>query len=141
MGRVYHRPILGHDRFAPAMARRKAVAARAPRRAGRALIGGGAPRYYSRTIARPNAVVFAARVAAPPPRAAARRYRPPGVAALREIRRYQRSTDLLIARAPFVRVVREIGDTFAHDMRWSGSALAAMQEAAEAYIVALFEDA
>ncbi|KAF9946424.1 centromeric DNA-binding histone H3-like protein cse4 [Modicella reniformis] len=76
-----------------------------------------------------------------------RRYRP-GVKALREIRQYQRTTDLLIQKLPFARVVREIADVCAADsstlstgMRWQSSALLALQEAAEAYMVHLFEDA
>ena len=40
-----------------------------------------------------------------------RRYKP-GTVALREIRRYQRSTDLLISKLPFARVVREVADEF-----------------------------
>lgn len=72
-----------------------------------------------------------------------RRYRP-GVAALREIRRYQKSTDLLIRRAPFQRLVRELADVIRPPLvalRWRGDALAALQEAAEAYLVRLFDDA
>lgn len=72
-----------------------------------------------------------------------RRYRP-GVAALREIRRYQKSTDLLIRRAPFQRLVRELVDAIRPPLvvlRWRGDALAALQEAAEAYLVRLFDDA
>ena len=37
----------------------------------------------------------------------ARRYRP-GTVALREIRKFQKSTDLLIRKIPFQRLVREI---------------------------------
>ena len=68
------------------------------------------------------------------------RYRP-GTVALREIRRYQKSTDLLIRRAPFGRVVREECQLIRTDLRFQASALQAIQEAAEAYLVALFEDA
>jgi len=73
-----------------------------------------------------------------PPRP--RRWRP-GTGALREIRRYQRSTDLLLRRAPFGRLVREITQQFAHAARWSATAVEALQEAAEAMLVRLFEDA
>jgi histone H3-like centromeric protein A len=103
-----------------------------------------------------------------------RRYRP-GTVALREIRRYQRSTDLLLRKLPFARVVRmgsstlffslflhrtlsltvspqvreialdmitdagpEYGDT---GLRWQSSAILALQEASEAFLVHLFEDA
>lgn len=59
---------------------------------------------------------------------------------LREIRKYQRSTELLLRRAPFQRVVREITSDFKADFRWQVSAVEALQEAAEAYLVGLFED-
>ena len=70
------------------------------------------------------------------------RYRP-GTVALREIRRYQKSTDLLIRKAPFLRLYREImivklGKTDGWRVR-AESALA-LQEATEAYLVGLFED-
>lgn len=70
----------------------------------------------------------------------AHRYRP-GTVALREIRRYQKSTDLLISKLPFNRLVREIGNAFKPDLRFSGTAILALQESAEAYLVHLFEDA
>lgn len=68
------------------------------------------------------------------------RYRP-GTVALREIRRYQKSTELLLRKLPFQRVVREITQEFKRDCRFQASALLALQEAAEAYLVGLFEDA
>lgn len=77
-----------------------------------------------------------------------KRYRP-GQRALREIRQYQRSTEFLIPPLPFSRVVREVASHFTcvdrvlgsrGEYRWSVQALQAMQEAAEAYIVRLFED-
>lgn len=86
--------------------------------------------------------------------------------ALREIRKYQKSTDLLLRKLPFARLVspritphcflftlhvqvREIALDMTTDMgqygvaglRWQSSALLALQEATEAYLVALFEDA
>ena len=67
------------------------------------------------------------------------RYRP-GTVALREIRRYQKSTELLIRKLPFQRLVREIAQEFKTDLRFQGSAVLALQEAAEAYLVGLFED-
>lgn len=63
-----------------------------------------------------------------------------GTVALREIRRYQKSTDLLIRKLPFQRLVREIGQDFKNDLRWQGSAILALQEASESYLVGLFED-
>jgi histone H3 len=68
------------------------------------------------------------------------RYRP-GTVALREIRRYQKSTDALIACLPFKRLVREISGDFHADLRWQEKAVAALHEASEAYLVGLFEDA
>ena len=69
----------------------------------------------------------------------AKRYRP-GTVALREIRRYQKSTDLLLRKMPFQRLVREIATQYAPDLRFQASAIAALQEATEAYMVSLFED-
>ena len=67
------------------------------------------------------------------------RYRP-GTIALREIRKYQKSTELLIRMQPFQRLVREIAQDFKTGLRFQSSAVLALQEAAEAYIVGLFED-
>ena len=63
----------------------------------------------------------------------------PGTVALREIRRFQKSTELLIRRLPFQRLVREIAQEFKADLRFQSSAVQAIQEAAEAYLVGLFE--
>ena len=68
-----------------------------------------------------------------------RRYRP-GTVALRQIRKYQKSTDLLIRKLPFQRLVREIAHDMKIDVRFQSTALLALQEAAEAYVVGLFED-
>jgi len=68
-----------------------------------------------------------------------RRYRP-GTVALREIRRYQKTTDLLIKKAPFQRLVREVAQDYKADLRFQSSAVMALQEASEAYLVGLFED-
>lgn len=67
------------------------------------------------------------------------RYRP-GTVALREIRRYQKSTDLLLRKLPFQRFCREVAQDFKSDLRFQGSAVLALQESAEAYLVGLFED-
>ncbi|XP_075927291.1 histone H3-like [Petromyzon marinus] len=61
------------------------------------------------------------------------RYRP-GTVALREIRRYQKSTELLIRKLPFQRLVREIAQDFKTDLRFQSSAVMALQEASEAYL-------
>lgn len=64
-----------------------------------------------------------------------------GERALQEIRTYQKSTDLLIRRLPFARLVREIQLELAQvPFNWQGSAILALQEASEAHLVALFED-
>ena len=65
----------------------------------------------------------------------------PGVVALREIRKFQRSTDLLFRKLPFARLVYEIGQDFKTNLRWQSQAILALQEASEAYLVGLFEDA
>lgn len=67
------------------------------------------------------------------------RYKP-GTVALREIRRYQKSSNLLIRKLPFQRLVREIAQDFKHDLRFQSSAISALQESAESYLVSLFED-
>ena len=68
-----------------------------------------------------------------------RRYRP-GIVALREIRRYKKSTDLVIDTLPFLRLVREIAQNFNSSIRFTSSSILALQEASEAYLVGLFED-
>uniref|UniRef100_A0A7S4EEK9 Core Histone H2A/H2B/H3 domain-containing protein n=1 Tax=Pseudo-nitzschia australis TaxID=44445 RepID=A0A7S4EEK9_9STRA len=65
----------------------------------------------------------------------------PGERALKEIRQYQNSTDLLIRRLPFARLVREIQQGLSRRAySWQASAILALQEAAEAHLVGLFED-
>ena len=69
-----------------------------------------------------------------------RRFRP-GTVALRQIRKYQRSTEHVLKRRPFQNLVREITQTLSKNKyRFQTSALLALQEAAEAYLVGLFED-
>ena len=67
------------------------------------------------------------------------RYRP-GTVALREIRKYQKSTELLIRKLPFQRLVREVAQEYKSDLRFQSSAVLALQEASESYLVSLFED-
>eukprot|EP00928_Gymnodinium_smaydae_P090323 TRINITY_DN7414_c0_g1_i4.p2 TRINITY_DN7414_c0_g1~~TRINITY_DN7414_c0_g1_i4.p2 ORF type:complete len:138 (+),score=49.58 TRINITY_DN7414_c0_g1_i4:121-534(+) len=64
----------------------------------------------------------------------------PGTVALREIRKYQKSTELLIRKLPFQRLVRELTQDLKSDLRFQSQAVLALQEAAEAYLVGLFED-
>ena len=65
----------------------------------------------------------------------------PGTVALREIRRYQKSTELLLRKRPFARLVREVAQDFKSDLRFQSHALCCLQEASEAYLVSVFEDA
>ena len=74
----------------------------------------------------------------------------PGMVALREIRRYQKSTECLIKRLPFQKLIREISQEYhicpqgpgtpSMQVRFQSTAIAALQEAAENFIVGLFED-
>ena len=67
------------------------------------------------------------------------RYRP-GTVALRQIRKYQKSTELLIQKIPFQRLVREVVQGLHNNWRIQSTALLALQEASEDYLVQLFED-
>jgi histone H3 len=67
------------------------------------------------------------------------RYRP-GTVALREIRQYQKSEDLLLRKAPFTRLVKEISQDIRGDFKWTKSGIEALQHATEGYIVVLMED-
>ena len=68
------------------------------------------------------------------------RYRP-GTVVLREIQRYQKSTELLIRKLPFQRLVQEIAQNLTKaDIRFQSGAIMALQEASEAYLVGLLED-
>ena len=69
----------------------------------------------------------------------ARRYRP-GTVALREIRRYQKSSELLIRRMPFQRLVREIAQVHNPYLQFQSGTILALQESTEAYLVGLLED-
>jgi len=64
----------------------------------------------------------------------------PGALALREIRKYQKTTDLLMRKLPFQRLVREIAQDIKADLRFQLSGMLALQEAAEAFVIGLFED-
>jgi histone H3 len=63
-----------------------------------------------------------------------------GTVAIHEIRKYQKNTDLLIRKAPFQHLVKEIATNFKSDLRMQSTVLLALQEASEAYLVCLFED-
>ena len=86
----------------------------------------------------------------PPPRPEGRRRTKPGMAALREIRKLQKSTNLLLRNLPFQRLVREIAievgrvsrvDKSFHidEIRFQATAISVLQEAAEAHLVGMFE--
>jgi histone H3 len=101
--------------------------------------GGKAPkRQLSTTRARKSAAAaVSAQALASAPR---RHYRyRPGTRALRDIRKYQRTGDLLIRKAPFQRLVRGVCETFTEGLRFQGQAIIALQEASEAFLVELFE--
>ena len=92
---------------------------------------------------RPNLATKAARMSLPTVGGIKKpqRYRP-GTVALREIRKYQKSTELLIRKLPFQRLVREVTSGFHMvELRFQSAALMALQEAAEAYLVGIFEHA
>ena len=65
----------------------------------------------------------------------------PGTVALREIRKYQKTTNLLIPSLPFERLVREIANEYRNDLRFSEEALKALQCASEIHMTELFENA
>ena len=67
------------------------------------------------------------------------RYRP-GTVALCEIRRFQKSTELLIRRLPFQRLVWEIAQDFKRRLNFASGTILALQEETEAYVIGLFED-
>jgi histone H3 len=64
----------------------------------------------------------------------------PGTIAICEIRKYQKNTDLLIRKAPFQCLVKEIATNLKSDLQMQSTALLALQEASKAYLVCLFED-
>ena len=121
-----HWPVRDPQPQTTAMARTKQTARKSE--------GGKVPRKSLATkAARKSAPAAGAMVKRP------HRYRP-GTVALREIRKYQKSSDLLIQKRPFQRLVREVAQEFRNDLRFQGTAILAIQEAAESYMVGLFED-
>ncbi|XP_039512623.1 uncharacterized protein LOC120468049 [Pimephales promelas] len=112
---------------------RKTTAMARTKQTARKSTGGKAPRKQLATKAARKSAPATGGVKKP------HRYRP-GTVALREIRRYQKSTELLIRKLPFQRLVREIAQDFKTDLRFQSSAVMALQESSEAYLVGLFED-
>ena len=103
---------------------------------------GTRPKYRYRTHVRPDGTKI--RVPLPPKGGVRkpRRFRP-GTVALREIRKYQKSTELLIRKIPFQRLVRQVcqslGSKLGYQLRFQSQALLALQEGAEAYLVNMFD--
>jgi histone H3 len=66
----------------------------------------------------------------------------PGTLAAREIRKFQKTTDILIRKAPFQRLLREIVQDMSRksDLRMQSTALLALQEAAEYFMVDVFNN-
>ena len=67
------------------------------------------------------------------------RYRA-GTVALREIRRYQKTTELLLRKLPFMRLVREVAQDFRSDCRFQSVAILILQEASEQYLTGVMEE-
>ena len=137
-GRVIAVPKRGGGRGTPVARKEPRNPPRGRGRQGARRRRGGNPRYDPMGSTKPPQTYDKAGV---PHHATNRRhhYRP-GTLALREIRHYQKRTNLLIKRVPFARLVREIAQDFKQDLQFQNSAIGALQEAAEAYIVRLFED-
>ena len=127
--RAWPRAPRGREDYAPRTARAVARTKQTARKS----TGGKAPRKQLATKAARKSAPATGGVKKP------HRYRP-GTVALREIRKYQKSTELLIRKLPFQRLVREIAQDFKTDLRFQSSAVLALQEASEAYLVGLFED-
>ena len=113
----------------------------ATRNAGGARVPDQAPRTPLSFVGRARAAALAERAARPTGGVKkVNRFRP-GTVALREIRKFQKSTELLIRKLPFQRLVREIAQDFKTDLMFQSQAILALQEAAEFYLVDLFGDA
>jgi len=125
-------------RLGNAAARAKTAAA-APRASG----AGGADA-AAREVAERGAVLCSHGSAQAPPSypggvKRAHRYRP-GMVALREIRKFQKSTETLIPKLPFQRLVKEVAQNYRTDLRFQSTAIAALQEASEDYLVGIMAD-
>jgi len=112
---------------------RKQLATKAARKSCVLLVSAPTPWGNSHACTRKNSAPATGGIKKP------HRYRP-GTVALREIRKYQKSTELLVRKLPFQRLVREIAQDFKSDLRFQSTAILALQEAAESYLVGLFED-
>ena len=109
------------------------------KQAGRKLTGGKSPRKQLASIKARKYVSGSSKC--PPLYGVKRPHRyVPGCIPLRPIRPYQKSTELLISKLPFQRLVREIASKYKSDIRFQPSALEALQEMSEAYLISLFQD-
>ena len=108
------------------MARTKQIAKRST--------GGKAPRKQLATKAARKSAPATGGVKKP------HRYRP-GTVSLREIRRYQKSGELLVPKLPVARTFKEIAQDFMADVKVQSAAFLVVQEMAEAFLVNRFEDA
>ena len=97
-------------------------------------------KYFAPKSASKKAVSSKKAVAGVSQKKPAARHAHPGSKALQEIKFYQRSTELLLRKLPFQHLVRDIAQGSKTDLRFQSAAIAALQEAAEAYLVGLFED-
>ncbi|RUS74121.1 hypothetical protein EGW08_018128 [Elysia chlorotica] len=102
-------------------------------------------RYQATSSRAPGLVAKGGKVAPGRTRSPAKRRMRPGTRALQEIRKYQKSTNLLLRKLPFARLVREVALKVAPlsltQIMWQAMAIECLQEACEAYLVRLFEDA
>ncbi len=65
----------------------------------------------------------------------------PGTVALRKTRRFHKTPELIFRKLPFQRLIREIASEFKNDLRFHSAAIYLLQEAAESYLISIFEDA
>ncbi|KAF8067277.1 his-2 [Scenedesmus sp. PABB004] len=122
----------GHKRVVSLAKQARAQVAR------KGVVAGKAIKSAKRAAAAPVGAVRSDPTVPPPGRRV--RHAKRGTVALREIKRYQKSTDLLIPGAPFRRLVREVAAGLKAELRFQPDALLALQEACEAMLVGVFED-
>jgi histone H3 len=132
--------VVGRARLPAGKSPRKHLSTKAARPLA-GLVGGRAMQHAGKSLGKVGAMKSVHRTSGPASGGVKKPHRfRPGTVALREIRKYQKSTELLIRKLPFQRLVREIAQDFKSDLRFQSTAVLALQEAAEAYLVGLFED-
>lgn len=112
---------------------RKSICGKAPRKA---FLGAEC----SKSTSPPSGKFGPKKIADPKIALKKKRHYRPGTVALREIRKYQKTTNLMLGKLPFQRLVRSVALELKSDLRFQISALNAIQEASEAYLIGLFED-